>query len=124
MKAELSYQPPKLNYLLYIFLLFFSIQSFAIIDCGNIEGFEFTNGHESVTISNGGTYSLEYLPKDFFINTHIDGKSGSLRYYVENLDTGDSFKVLENLLPYTFPSGGTACLLTDGRYKITTKIYF
>jgi hypothetical protein len=123
MKAELSYQIPKSSYLLYIFLFLFTIPSFAIIDCGNIEGFEFTNGHESEMIINGGTYSLNDLPKDFFINAHVEGKSGSLRYYVENLDTGDSFKVLENLLPYTFPSGGTACLLTDGRYKITAKLY-
>lgn len=56
MKVKLPNLKPKSRYLIYCLLLLISFQSFAENICGNIEGFEFINLHESVNISDGETY--------------------------------------------------------------------
>ncbi|AUP80440.1 T9SS type A sorting domain-containing protein [Flavivirga eckloniae] len=123
MKPELRNQIPKSNYLLVSFFLFLFFQSFANNNCGTIEGFEFTNGHESVVLSDGKTYSIEELPNNFYLNSHVSGYSQSIRYVIENLNTGKKHKVTENLLPYTFPAGNNSWHLGNGTFKLTATLY-
>ncbi|WP_218587871.1 hypothetical protein, partial [Algibacter luteus] len=123
MKATLPSQRTKSRSLLFFAFLFITFQSFADVTCGNIEGFEFTNGHESTTLSDGGVYSIENLPDNFYINLHVDGYSQSVRYVLENLDTGKKIKITENLLPYTFPAGNKPWYLGNANYKLTASLY-
>ncbi len=123
MKAKLSCQIPKFRYLLFLFVLLASFQSFADVTCGHIEGFEFTNGHESVSISDGNTYVLGELPANFYINMHVNGYSQSVVYKVKNLDTGETSKIVENLVPYTFPAGNKPWHLGNGTFKVKATLY-
>jgi len=71
MKRKLSNTKTKSRHLIYFLLLLFSIQSYADVTCGNIEGFEFTNGHESVHATDGETYVFDELPGHFYLNALI-----------------------------------------------------
>jgi len=58
---EIAYSSLKLFLLL--FTMSFSIQSFATTTyCGQISGIELTNGNNILTISNNGSYDINYLP--------------------------------------------------------------
>ena len=92
--------------------------------CGDIEGFEFTNGHESIQIQDHATYVFGDLPSHFYLNAHIDGYSESLKYKVENLDTGEIHQITENLLPYTFPAGGNDWNLGTGTFRVTAYLFY
>ncbi|WP_298555047.1 T9SS type A sorting domain-containing protein [uncultured Algibacter sp.] len=123
MNRKLPYRKTKSQYLIYFFFLLISMQSFADIDCGDIEGFEFSNGHESVTLIDGGNYIFDELPTNFYVNMHVDGYSQSVKYVIENLETGERYKVTENLLPYTFPAGNKPWYIGEGKFKLSANLY-
>ncbi|WP_299552824.1 T9SS type A sorting domain-containing protein [Seonamhaeicola sp.] len=123
MKVVLHQQTPKLQYLLTSLFLCLSLYAFAGDNCGQIESFEFTNGDETVSLMDGENYIISDLPSGFYINTKVSGKSKSVRYIVENLDTGDTFKITENLPPFTFPAGNKPWYLGHGNFKLTAKVY-
>ncbi len=72
MKLETTFRFPKSTILL-LFLFIFSIQSYASNNCGEINGFEFSNGSESMAIENGGVYNITDIPSNAFINLLVDG---------------------------------------------------
>lgn len=123
MKRIPTIQNPKLTYLLFSFFFLVSLQSFADIVCGHIEGFEFTNGNNSLAIEEGGVYTIDVLPEHFYINSNINGKSESVKYVVENLDSGKKYTIIENSPPYTFPAGNSAWNLGIGTFKLTATLY-
>ena len=92
--------------------------------CGDIDNFEFSNGHESTQIENNGNYNFNELPEGFYVKANVDGYSQSLRYKVKNLETGQIHQVTENLLPYTFPAGDSAWNLGGGTFQITASLYW
>ena len=105
--------------------LFFSVNQAHALDanCGEIESIEFSNGTSQVTINDNGTYNLESLPNDFYINTNVDGYSQSVRYIVKNLDTNQVYSITENYEPYTFPSGNQPWNLGTGSFSVKVKLY-
>ncbi|MDG1731211.1 MAG: hypothetical protein P8I04_15390, partial [Algibacter sp.] len=129
MKSKLSCQTTKFRYLIYFTLLLFSSQSYAIItpddeiNCGEIVGFEFTNGHESMGLTDGNSFDINDLPDNFYVSLRVDGYSQSVRYTLENLDTGTKHKILENTLPYTLPGGNKPWNFGNGRYKLTASLF-
>ncbi|WP_345275924.1 hypothetical protein, partial [Litoribaculum gwangyangense] len=123
MKVQLLNPTLKFKYLLSFLFIFFSLQSYSNTLCGTIEGFEFTNGHESVSLVDSGLYAVSDLPGKFYINTKVKGASQSVKYIVENLDTGKKYSIIENRLPYTFPAGNAAWNLGEGRFKLTAILY-
>lgn len=122
MKKITVFHPPKSRHLIYLLFIFFSIQSFAAKKNGNINGFEFTNGQQTISLDNGKEYNLNELPTNFYINLIVNGYSQSVRYKVENLDNGKTYKNTESFLPYTFPSGNTPWKLGVGNFKITAYL--
>ncbi|GAA4963170.1 T9SS type A sorting domain-containing protein [Algibacter aquimarinus] len=124
MKVKLPIKHPKFRYLFLSFFILVSLQSYAEILCGNIDGFEFTNGHESVNLKDGGIYAFDELPGHFYVNAHINGNSQSVKYKVQNLDTGEIYpSTIENSLPYTYPAGNADWNLGKGRFKVTAILY-
>ena len=59
MKIHPTIQLSNLTHLLFSLFLLFSVQSFADVTCGQIEGFEFTNGHESISAKDGSIYAID-----------------------------------------------------------------
>ena len=123
MKRKIHKPKTKFKNLLYFILLFISTHMFADIGCGTFEGFEFTNGHESVDIINGENYVFGNLPGHFYVKALIHGDSESVKFNVENLDTGKKFTIIENILPYTFPAGNGDWNIGNGTFKITASLY-
>ena len=126
MKNKLLFGSPNLK--INLCVLFFSFLTTVFSQtqsrwCGHIEGFEFTNGQESVQISNDNTYDASQLPENFYVNVHVEGYSQSLRYKVKNLETGEVHQIVENYLPYTYPSGGNSWDLGNGTFRITASLY-
>ncbi|WP_111685457.1 T9SS type A sorting domain-containing protein [Winogradskyella tangerina] len=127
MKNKLLLESPNLK--VNLFVLFFSFLSLGFSQnesrfCGNIESFEFTNGNESTHVDNNGTYDISELPDNFYLNAEIHGYSQSLRYKVQNMDSGETFEIVENILPYTFPAGNGAWDIGTGTFKVTATLYF
>ncbi|AUC82140.1 T9SS type A sorting domain-containing protein [Lacinutrix sp. Bg11-31] len=91
--------------------------------CGTISGFEFSNGNSSVAIVEGGEYSLDQLPTNFYTDIIVDGFSESASIKVKNLNTGQQYTIGENYLPYTFPGGNGAWNLPAAEYEIEAKIF-
>ena len=60
-------------------------QSLGILKWGSIDGFEFTNGHESVSIQDGASYGYDDLPGHFYVNARVKGYAQSVKFDVENL---------------------------------------
>ena len=121
MKTKLSFQTPK--FLLSLLLIFFTTLSYSQSSCGEIAGFEFSNGTSSISVANGETVAIDELPSDFYLNLLINGKSGSAKYIIENLDTGEIHRITENVLPYTFPAGNRSWNLGVGSFKIKANLY-
>ncbi|MBT8393748.1 MAG: hypothetical protein KJN66_02755, partial [Bacteroidia bacterium] len=71
MKEKLPYYL-KSPFHIFLFLTFFSFTHYNAIaaenNCGEIENIEFSNGNTSQAINDGGTYNLDNLPNDFYIN--------------------------------------------------------
>ncbi|WP_168796604.1 T9SS type A sorting domain-containing protein [Cognatitamlana onchidii] len=130
MKAKLSYQTPKLLYL-FVSILFLNYmptaaqtaQSFGAVKWGVIEGFEFTNGHESVQVKEGSSYAFDDLPGHFYLNAHVSGYAQSVKFEVTNIDTGEVLSIVENLPPYTFPAGNGDWDIGKGSFAITATLY-
>jgi hypothetical protein len=114
---------PKSSHLLFLLFMMMSINSFADIICGSIEGFEFSNGHESVNLIDGQSYLPQDLPDNFYVNLKVDGYSQSVRYVVENIETGEVFKITENSKPYTFPAGNSKWDLGNGTFRLKATLY-
>ncbi|WP_396601808.1 beta strand repeat-containing protein [Algibacter sp. R77976] len=123
MKAILLNPKTKMKSLLYLIFLLITFQSYADFSCGEIEGFEFANGHESVSINDGETYVFDELPGHFYINAAIHGDSQSVKFTVKNLDTGQKFTIIENSLPYTFPAGNGDWDIGEGTFKVIASLY-
>ncbi|PQV45762.1 hypothetical protein CLV33_112106, partial [Jejuia pallidilutea] len=123
MKEKLSFQNPKSFLVVFFTLLLFSSNLSADTDCGHITGLEFSNGHETVMLKDHEVYNINDLPEHFYINLNVDGYSQSARFIVKNLDTGSTYNITENLLPYTFPAGNASWHLGLGTFKITTYLY-
>ncbi|WP_298498557.1 hypothetical protein, partial [uncultured Algibacter sp.] len=123
MKTKLPSLITKSRYLFFFISFLFSFPTFADVGCGSIEGFEFTNGHESVAIADGDTYVFNDLPGHFFVNVLSHGDSQSVKYIVENLDTGHKYVIIENTRPYTFPAGNGDWYLGNGKFKVTANLY-
>ncbi|HIC30989.1 MAG TPA: T9SS type A sorting domain-containing protein [Flavobacteriaceae bacterium] len=111
-------------FLVILFSLFTSLTAFAEDTwCGHIDGFKFKNSNSSVMISNNGTYSLNELPNNFYVQLIVDGYSQSAKFYLENLSTGNTYNLTENYEPYTFPGGGSAWNYGTGVFKLKAKLY-
>ncbi|WP_397363488.1 T9SS type A sorting domain-containing protein [Olleya sp. R77988] len=91
--------------------------------CGDISGFEFSNGSETVSIVNNGQYDLDTLPNNFYVDLLVDGQSESSSLKLENLTTGDVYNVGENYLPYTIPGGNAAWSYGTGDFKLRGQIF-
>ena len=85
-KQLINPKPLSLFNLLFMLTFFISFTSFAQNSCGEIDGFQFSNGSESTEISNGGEYDINTLPNNFFIDLNVNGYSQSARYIVTNLE--------------------------------------
>ena len=123
MKVQPTIQVPNFKRLIFLCFILFSLQSFADVTCGQIEGFEFTNGNESVAANDGDAYAIDELPGHFYVNSLISGSVGSVKYVVENLDTGKYYSIIENTTPFTFPAGNGDWNLGKGRFKVTATLY-
>lgn len=127
MKKRLLNQTPKATKLkgfILFFSLLFSMQSFADETyCGQISGFEFSNGNSSISITDGGEYTLSQLPNNFYVDVIVDGHSESSSIRVKNLDTSQEVTIGENYLPYTFPAGNGAWNYGPGTYQVKAKIF-
>jgi len=126
MNNKLLYEIPNLK--TNLFLLFFSLFLFGFSQtndssCGNIENFEFANTHESVQILDNETYIYDDLPEHFYVQVGIHGYVQSVRYQVTNLDTNETYEIIENLVPYTFPSGNGDWDIGQGTFEITATAY-
>ncbi|WP_417195964.1 T9SS type A sorting domain-containing protein [Bizionia sp.] len=122
MKLETTFRFPKSTILL-LFLFIFSIQSYASNNCGEINGFEFSNGSESMAIENGGVYNITDIPSNAFINLLVDGYSQSVRYAVRNDNTNEYDYITENVEPYTYPAGNRAWNLGTGTFTIRADLH-
>jgi|GEM_PF-2377206 len=111
--------------LLMLFAFAFSSQSYGLEDtrCGSISGFQFSNGTTSTAINYNQSYYINDLPNNFYIDLLVNGYSQSAKYHVRNLDTGQSYTVSENHLPYTFPGGNGAWNYGCGNFEIKAKLY-
>jgi hypothetical protein len=123
MMTKLLSKVPKARHLLFLLFIFTSFNSFADVICGSIEGFEFSNGHETVNLMDGESYIINDLPDNFYVNLNVDGYSQSVRYEVENLDTGEVFKITETSKPYTFPAGNGKWNLGNGTFRLKATLY-
>ncbi len=127
MKLETTFRFPKSTILL-LFIFSFSLQSYSQDsderrNCGEIEGFEFSNGSESMAIENGGSYNIADIPSNAFINLLVDGYSQSVRYAVRNDNTNEYDYITENVIPYTYPAGNRAWNLGTGTFTIRADLY-
>ena len=131
MKKETTLKTPN-STILFLLMLFFSFQGFSQSDdqqseerwfCGDIENFQFSNGDQSLYIENGEEYNIGDLPTNFYVDLNVDGRSQSVKYYVENLDTGERYNITENILPYTFPAGNEPWNLGAGNFKVRATLY-
>ncbi|AUC77648.1 T9SS type A sorting domain-containing protein [Olleya sp. Bg11-27] len=91
--------------------------------CGDIAGYEFSNGSETVAITNNAVYELNSLPNNFYLDLLVNGQSESASLKVKNLTTGQTFTIRENYLPYTAPGGNAAWSYGTGNFKIISKIF-
>ncbi|WP_206662896.1 hypothetical protein, partial [Hyunsoonleella pacifica] len=123
MKRKLSFQNPKSILLSFFAFLLFSLNLSANTNCGHITGLEFSNGHEVVSLENNGVYNINDLPEHFYINLNVDGYSESAKYTVVNLETHQSYNIIENILPYTFPAGNGSWHLGTGTFEIMANLY-
>ncbi|MBC3759314.1 hypothetical protein H7U19_12925, partial [Hyunsoonleella sp. SJ7] len=123
MKEKLSFQTPKSFLLVFFTFLLLSPNVFANTVCGQIENLEFSNGHETAPLENNGVYNINDLPEHFYLDVNVHGYSQSAKYTVENLQTHQTYTIVENLLPYTFPSGNSAWDLGTGDFRIRVSIY-
>ncbi|WP_299130675.1 hypothetical protein, partial [uncultured Winogradskyella sp.] len=111
-----------------LFILFFSLFLFGFGQsdsrfCGNVENFEFSNGHETVHITDDETYIFDDLPGHFYVKVDVNGYVQSVKYNVTNLDTNEQFEVIENLIPYTFPAGDADWNIGLGTFEVIASIY-
>ena len=123
-------QIPRLRTLLMLLALSFSLQSFATTvetnedtNCGNISGFEFSNGNSSIAIQNDEEYYIGDLPSNFYVDLIVSGYSQSASFELENKDTGQEYNIGENVLPYTFPGGNGAWSYGTGEFEVKAKIF-
>ncbi|WP_187388180.1 hypothetical protein, partial [Seonamhaeicola marinus] len=123
MEAALHQLNPKFRHLLTSLFLLLAVQVFADTNCGEINSFELTNGHETVSLMNNNSYILSDLPSGFYIKTNVSGNIKSVKYTVENLDTGKVYRITENITPYTFPAGNNAWHYGTGNFRITAKAF-
>ena len=136
MKKKLPIQLPRikrLQDLLMLFVLCFSMQSYATISdtlesredtyCGRISGFEFSNGSSSTAIQYGAEYLMSDLPNNFYVNLIVSGYTQSASFKLINLDSGQQYNIGENSLPYTFPGGNGAWSYGTGNFKVIAKIF-
>ena len=84
-----------------------SFNSQAQYACGEIDGFEFSNGNDSLEIMDGGEYDLNNLPSNFYIDLNVHGNSQSAKYVVTNLGTGQNYTIVENEISNLFLSVST-----------------
>ena len=63
------------------------------------------------------------MPGHFYVNSHTSGTVGSVKFVVENLDTGKHYSIIENTSPFTFPAGNGDWNLGKGRFKVTATLY-
>jgi len=92
-------------------------------NCGEISSFEFSNGTDNTTIADGGSYDINSLPSDFYIDAMVNGQGESVRLEVENFDTGETYNIIENYVPYTFPAGNAAWFLGTGTFKVKGSLF-
>ncbi|MFP4847249.1 hypothetical protein, partial [Winogradskyella sp. PE311] len=125
MKKLQHYRGPnlRLTSFLLFFILLFNQNVSAQTDCGSIESFEFTNGHESLGLNNNGIYELIELPDNFYVKALVHGHIGSVRFRVENVQTGEITQIIENLVPYTFPAGNSPWNLGSGVFRIKATVF-
>ncbi|WP_452224077.1 T9SS type A sorting domain-containing protein [Lacinutrix chionoecetis] len=93
-------------------------------NCGDIAELQFSNGSDTpTTIVDGGSYDINSLPSNFYIDAIVNGQSESVRFEVENLDTNEEYSIIENYIPYTFPAGNGAWYLGTGTFEVKTSLY-
>ena len=65
---------------------------------GDITSIILTNGTESITLENGGTYQKCNLPANSYLEAVVTGNHESFRFTVDGVDR------TENAIPYNFPA--------------------
>lgn len=91
--------------------------------CGEIDGLVFSNGTNTVNISNGGSYDIATLPYNFYVDVVVSGMTDSAYNKIKNLNTGQVYTNTENILPYTYPGGNGAWSLGTGTFQFISKVY-
>lgn len=83
--------------------------------------FDDLGGGADITITNGGTYTIDELPASFRLEALVTGEHESLGWAI----SGDIFDThVENHLPYTYPGGSsTALTLGVGTYTAHATLY-
>jgi hypothetical protein len=76
-----------------------------------------------LTIEDYGIYSIDELPENFMSMLLSHGHVGSVKYDVENLLTHQSYQIIENIVPYTFPAGNGAWDLGTGEFQVQARVY-
>jgi hypothetical protein len=102
-----------------LFLLF-SVQANA---CADIVQFQFTNGTQTILISDGAAYNLDDLPDDFYLEAVVNGNEESVSFHVSSSNNSFTYSVVENYVPYTFPAGNGAWHLGDGHFSVSASAY-
>ena len=118
-----KFSPFQMFLLVSFFLFSFNFTNAFEKNCGEIEGIEFTNGDSTQAISSGGSYNLDSLPENFYVNVNFDGRVRSVRYIVKNIDTNQQYSILENFKPFTFPAGNSPWKLGEGNFSVKVKVY-
>ena len=123
MKAILLKKSPFRFFYVFVLGILLTFQAQAIeLPCSNIHEFVFSNDHESVHIQDGENYVSEDLPNGFYVEA-VTGHVGSVKFTVTNLDTGQTYQIIENLEPYTYPAGGDAWNLGSGNFRVKAVVY-
>ncbi len=86
---------------------------------GNINSIILTNGTESVTLQNGGTYQSCNLPTNNYLEASVSGSHQSFKFTVDGVNR------TENVEPYNFPaiSNGVTWNPGVGTHTITGRLY-
>ena len=86
---------------------------------GEISSIMLTNGSESVTLENGGTYQICELPTDNYLEAVVNGSHESFKFTVNGVDR------TENSEPYNYPSvsNGETWNPQPDTYTIVSQLY-
>jgi hypothetical protein len=102
-----------------------SLQPFIENNCycsGAITGLFFNDlgGSSDVTITSGGSYSIDNLPSSFSLEASTQGQVGSVIFSITGDYTGTN---TENAFPYNAPGGNSPWNVSDGTFTVEITLY-